>query len=135
MSLPLGHLAIGMTAYDICSDSVSVFRHWRTAALVAALANLPDIDMIIGLILQGNGSAFHRGPTHSIVFALLMALLAANGWKIMPQLPKIGFPVCFIIILSHLLADFSDMHTMADSQSTLCSHKSWQGKQSLRTPF
>ena len=106
MSLPLGHLAIGMTAYDLCSDNVSVFRHWRTAALVAVLANLPDIDMIIGLILQGNGSAFHRGPTHSIIFALLMSLLAANGWKIMPRLPRIGFPVCFIIIMSHLLADF-----------------------------
>ena len=106
MSLPLGHLAIGITAYDFCSDSVSVFRHWRTTALVAVLANLPDIDMVIGLILQGNGGAFHRGPTHSIVFVLLMSLLAANGWKVMPQMPKIGFPVCFIIILSHLLADF-----------------------------
>jgi membrane-bound metal-dependent hydrolase YbcI (DUF457 family) len=95
-----------MTAYDLCSDNVSVFRHWRTAALVAVLANLPDIDMVIGLILQGNGSAFHRGPTHSIAFALLMGFLAANGWKIMPRLPKIGFPVCFILILSHLLADF-----------------------------
>jgi len=106
MSLPLGHLAIGMTAYDFCSDNVSVFRHWRTAALVAVLANLPDIDMIFGLILQGNGSAFHRGPTHSIVFALLMSLLAANGWKLLPRLPKIGFSLCFIIVLSHLLADF-----------------------------
>jgi len=73
---------------------------------VTILANLPDIDMVFGLVLQGNGSAFHRGPTHSIAFVLLMSLIAANLWRILPQVPRIGFNVCFIIILTHLLGDF-----------------------------
>jgi len=106
MSLPLGHLALGVTTYDCCADGVSVFRHWRTMIFVGILANLPDIDMIFGLLLQGNGSAFHRGPTHSIAFVLLMSLIAANLWRILPQVPRIGFNVCFLIILSHLLGDF-----------------------------
>lgn len=106
MSLPLGHLALGVTAYDFCADRVSVFRHWRTMVFVAILANLPDIDMIFGLVLQGNGCAFHRGPTHSLAFVLLMSLVAANTWRILPQVPRIGFNVCFVIILSHLLADY-----------------------------
>jgi membrane-bound metal-dependent hydrolase YbcI (DUF457 family) len=106
MSLPLGHMALGVTAYDFCADGVSVFRHWRTAVFVAILANLPDVDVVVGLVLQGNGSAFHRGPAHSIAFALLMSLIAANVWRILPQAPRIGFNVCFVIILSHLLADY-----------------------------
>ena len=106
MSLPLGHLALGVTAYDCCADGVSVFRHWRTMVFVTILANLADIDMIIGLVLQGNGSVFHRGPTHSIAFVLLMSIIAANLWRILPQVPRIGFNVCFIIILTHLLGDF-----------------------------
>jgi membrane-bound metal-dependent hydrolase YbcI (DUF457 family) len=106
MSLPLGHLALGVTTYDCCADGVSVFRHWRTMIVVGILANLPDIDMIFGLVLEGNGSAFHRGPTHSVAFVLLMSIIAANLWRILPQVPRIGFNVCFLIILSHLLGDF-----------------------------
>ena len=106
MSLPLGHLALGVTAYDCCADGVSVFRNWRTMVFVAILANLPDIDFIFGLVLQGNGSAFHRGPTHSIAFVLLMSLIAANAWRLLPQVPRIGFSICFVIILSHLFADY-----------------------------
>jgi membrane-bound metal-dependent hydrolase YbcI (DUF457 family) len=106
MCLPLGHMALGATVYDCCAEEVSVFRHWRTMVFVALLANLPDIDMIFGLLLQGNGSIYHRGPTHSLVFVLLMSLIAANLWRILPQVPKIRFSVCFAIILSHLLADY-----------------------------
>ena len=105
MSLPLGHLALGATLYDLCSDRESLFRNWRPALMVTILANLPDIDMIFGLILRNDGGAFHRGPTHSIVFALLAAVAGANAWRMWPRLPRIGFGLCVSIIGSHLLAD------------------------------
>ena len=107
MSLPLGHLALGATVYDLCSsDRQSMFRNWRPALLVTILANLPDIDMIFGLILRDEGGAFHRGATHSILFALLAAFASANAWRMWPRLPRIGFFLGFAIILSHLLADY-----------------------------
>lgn len=107
MPLPLGHAVIGFTAHDLCSKKVSVFHQWKLALFILILANFPDIDVVIGLLLQGNGNAFHRGPTHSLVFALLMGLFASVSWKIWSQIPKVSFRICFLVVLSHVLADFA----------------------------
>jgi membrane-bound metal-dependent hydrolase YbcI (DUF457 family) len=108
MSLPLGHAVIGLTVYDSTSDSAdpSVFRSWKVAAMVVVLSNLPDIDILFGLLYSGNGGLFHRGPTHSIFFACIMGLIAANGWRIWKGMPRVRFHQAFILIASHLAADF-----------------------------
>ncbi len=107
MSLPLGHLAVGVAVHEISSDnSISPFRHLKLALFLLVLSNLPDLDILVGLLLEGNGSAFHRGPSHSILFAILMGGIAANGWKFSSLIPKVRFNVCFLVIFSHVMADF-----------------------------
>jgi hypothetical protein len=106
MPLPLAHAAVGLTIHDLYSKNNSPLRCWKTAVFVAILANLPDIDVVIGLLFQGNGNAFHRGPTHSLMFALFMGLLASNAWRLCSQIPRIGFKNCSLLILSHVIADF-----------------------------
>ena len=106
MPLPLGHAAIGLTTHDVCSKNNTTFSQWKVVVFVAVLANLPDMDVVIGLIFQGNGSVFHRGPTHSLFFALFMGFLASIAWKFWSQVPKMSFGNCFLVILSHVLADF-----------------------------
>lgn len=107
MSLPLGHFAVGLTTHEFASDNTSSpFRRPDLALYIALLANLPDIDVVAGLVLQGNGNAFHRGVTHSIIFALFAGFLASRAWKLCDRIPKVGFSICFVIILSHLFADF-----------------------------
>jgi membrane-bound metal-dependent hydrolase YbcI (DUF457 family) len=69
------------------------------------LASLPDIDVPFGLIFSGNGSAFHRGPTHSLLFALGSGLLVSKAWKWWPFLPRISFLTGFFLVLSHVLGD------------------------------
>ena len=105
MPLPLGHAAIGFVAYDLCSKKTASRSHWKLFSFVVVLANLPDIDVLLGLLLAGNGSLYHRGPTHSLVFALLAGFLASNAWRAWRQIPKINFSLAFLIILSHVLAD------------------------------
>jgi hypothetical protein len=104
MPLPLGHIAVGLAAHEL-GTAPSAFSRWRIFAAIVVLANLPDIDVIFGLVLQLNGSAFHRGPTHSLLFALVIGFLAARatqGWK---WLPRLGFGSCFSLVLSHVAAD------------------------------
>jgi len=108
MSLPLGHAAFGLTAYDLTTSpgKVSVFRQWKVLAVVIILSNFPDIDVLLGLLYSGNGALFHRGPTHSLLFACFFALLykiCARKWK---TLPSIGFSYSFLLISTHLLADY-----------------------------
>ena len=106
MPLPLGHTAIGLTVKDICFRDNSPTTRWTYFLFIAVLANLPDIDVLIGLLFQGNGNVYHRGPAHSVTFAFLMGLLASQAWKLLPQIPKMSFLACFGIILSHVGADF-----------------------------
>lgn len=104
MPLPLGHLAIGLATHEL-GFGQSAFGRWKLFAAILVLANLPDIDVIFGLLVEWNGSAYHRGPTHSLLFALACGFLASKASKSWTWLPRMGFPGCFALILSHVAAD------------------------------
>lgn len=106
MPLPLGHTAIGLATYEISDARASGWSRLSLLAFITFLSNLPDIDVIIGLLLTGNGDAFHRGPTHSLVFSAVAALVASRAWKLWFRVPRISFLGAFAIIASHVVADF-----------------------------
>lgn len=111
MPLPLGHAAIGWAAYETFHPSS--LRDVRSAhgsrlgqvVFAAILANLPDLDVLFGLIVYGNGAAIHRGPTHSLLFALLAGYFAAHAWRLWQRIPRMGFGLCAGIVFSHVVAD------------------------------
>lgn len=105
MPLPLGHTAIGLAAYETIQNSDHDHSRWGVFAVITILANLPDVDILLGLVLQGNGNYFHRGPTHSLLFAILTGYAAANLWRLGVRIPRLGFPLCFGLVFSHVLAD------------------------------
>jgi membrane-bound metal-dependent hydrolase YbcI (DUF457 family) len=105
MPLPLGHAAIGLSTYSLCSRNNQVKDRLKIIILITLLSNLPDIDVLIGLVFQGNGNVFHRGPTHSMLFALLTGYLASNAYKVWAKIPKLNFRICFLVILSHIVGD------------------------------
>lgn len=104
MPLPLGHTAIGLALYEGVTNR-SAFEDWKTPLAAALLANLPDVDVFLGLLWAWNGSAFHRGPTHSLLFALVAALLYARAAALWKGLPRIGFGAAFLLVVSHVAAD------------------------------
>jgi membrane-bound metal-dependent hydrolase YbcI (DUF457 family) len=106
MPLPLGHAAIGLATHELISRNRSATNNVVLAVFVVILANLPDIDVLIGLFLRGNGMAFHRGITHSYLFAFFMGILASHAWRFWSKIPRVNFTVCFLLIVSHLIADF-----------------------------
>ena len=105
MPLPLGHSAIGFATHSLISNDKGCFNKWKTATFIVILSNLPDIDVLFGLFLQNNASAFHRGPTHSILFALIMGFIASKSSKLWSQIPRTSFKTGFMLILSHVVAD------------------------------
>lgn len=105
MPLPLGHTAIGLAVCETARENEPHRSRLGTFVTVTLLANLPDVDIILGLMVQGNASLFHRGPTHSLFFALLAGGLAANLWRLAGNFPRLGFPLCFSLVFSHVLAD------------------------------
>ncbi len=105
MPSPIGHAAIGLVTYDLSLKNKSSINPWKSLFFIVILSNLPDIDVVLGLIFQINGSSFHRGPTHSLVFALTMGFLASNAWRSWSLIPKVRFISCFLLVISHVLAD------------------------------
>ena len=105
MPLPLGHVAIGLATYETIQDSANRRSRLGVILFILILANLPDVDVILGLIFQGNGNLFHRGPTHSLLFAFMAGWVASQLWRWCNWIPRLGFPICFGVVLSHVLAD------------------------------
>lgn len=108
MPLPLAHTAIGLTTAAVCeSEGENEDRTARLLrlAVVALLANLPDIDMLPGLLAAGDGHLFHRGPTHSLFFALAAGFAASRAWRIWPLAPRISWTAASLVVFSHVAAD------------------------------
>jgi membrane-bound metal-dependent hydrolase YbcI (DUF457 family) len=105
MPLPIGHAVIGFTTQSLFSAEESSSGRWKTLLGVLILSNLPDVDVLLGIVFHGNGNVFHRGPTHSLMFALIGGFLATRVLRLWSQLPKFGFRICFLFILSHVVAD------------------------------
>jgi len=103
--LPLAHAALGLTTDELVGENQPIPSLWRKLALIGLLANLPDVDVVIGLILQGDGSVFHRGPTHSLLFALGIGWLASRAWRWWSTTASPSLLWCASIIFSHILAD------------------------------
>ncbi len=111
MPLPLGHATIGFTIHSLCSANESGVCRWKALIGILILSNLPDIDVVLGIIFHGNGNVFHRGPTHSLIFAFIGGFLASRVWKWWSQLPKLEFKICLLLVLSHVVADFAFTHS------------------------
>ncbi len=111
MPLPLGHTAIGWAAFEtVDNPSACKARHTITSrittfAYITCLANLPDLDVLIGLLVNGNGASLHRGPTHSLLFALAAGYLASQSWRLWRRIPRFGPGLCISLVLSHVVAD------------------------------
>lgn len=105
MPLPLGHTAIGLAAFETAHTSDTRSSRLVLFVFITVLANLPDVDILLGLIVDGNGAVFHRGPTHSLLFALLAGYLASRLWRLWPRIPRLNFGLCALLIFSHVAAD------------------------------
>ncbi len=106
MPLPMGHAAIGLASYELNTNNHSALTSLKIIIFITILANMPDFDVIVGLLIKWNGNAYHRGPTHSLLFALIMGFLASKAWRFSSRIPRMKFECCFLIIFSHIVADF-----------------------------
>ena len=105
MPFPLGHTAIGLATYETARKEGVSSSRMALFVYIIILANLPDLDMIFGLLVEGNGAAFHRGPTHSLLFALLAGYLASKACRFWRHIPQLDFGLCALLIFSHVIAD------------------------------
>jgi membrane-bound metal-dependent hydrolase YbcI (DUF457 family) len=108
MATTVAHGLIGICAFCAANATLPAGRRlpielsWLVIAFVAA--NLPDIDIIFGLVLSGNHSALHGGVTHSLAFATFCTLVALVTWRDPRQRIIFALLVGFLVV-SHIIVD------------------------------
>lgn len=98
MSTPLGHVLAGAAASLGGRPETSLRRQVAVGALIGAS---PDLDFVPGLIV-GEAARFHHGPSHSLAFALAVAVVA---WLVASRDRWRWALVAGLSYTSHLLLD------------------------------
>lgn len=102
MPTSIAHAVVGAAVARV-REARGGLRGWGLAAFVVVMANLPDVDFLLGAVVDGAPRSWHRGPTHSLLGALLAALLAALLVRRGPI--REVFLLGFALVASHLAAD------------------------------
>ena len=100
MPLPIAHAFVGASVV-VASRSKITIHDWKALAFAGSIAIFPDFDFLLTWFVDGDQS-WHRGFTHSIAFAIIVAVLAAflAGGSFLRNSMVYG-----AAILSHSVAD------------------------------
>ena len=101
MPLPIAHGLVGASAVALIYPNANL-KHWKPLLLGFILANCPDLDFVFSFMFGWHD--FHRGFTHSLLFAFLVSsvtfiLLRHQNWRI-----PLAYSAAF---LSHTILDYS----------------------------
>ena len=77
MSFPVAHGLLGATVVAALTPDLSLKRDRGRLLIGAVVACLPDLDYFVLVKLFHFQYSWHRGPTHSVAFALALGALAA----------------------------------------------------------
>jgi inner membrane protein len=103
----LGHIAVGMAAARFVRRGQPTRFHLASAMVIwSGLSMLPDADVIAFRLGIPYGAPFgHRGASHSLAFAFVVALIAALVARV-GRLPaaRVGL-VALVVVASHGLLD------------------------------
>jgi len=100
MPLPIAHGLVGASLVALIHPSAKI-TNWKPLLWGFLLANSPDLDFAFAFLFGWKN--FHRGISHSLVFALLVGalifiFLRRKNWRI-----PLAYALAF---LSHTLLDF-----------------------------
>lgn len=104
MPLALGHVAVGLLTNSAIEKPKTTPR--KKLFLLFLLVNLPDIDIAISWLATGSPWPYHRTFTHSILFAIMAAVVFSNLSKFSASFPRLSYKWCYWAVMSHVVADY-----------------------------
>jgi len=100
----LGHVAVGMAAAKLWHGGAR--PRWTAMAGWSALSLLPDADVIgFSMGVEYGDPWGHRGATHSIAFALIVAGVVTAATRAFRSSPRKAFALSSCVLISHGLLD------------------------------
>ncbi len=108
MPTPIAHSIVSLTLSDVKAEKTRLIK-W--AAFWIVLGNFADFDFLPGILLGAPGR-FHHGFTHSILFAVVLSMVACQVYPLMFR-RRAPFWVFFLVTSSHLFLDCLTLDTAA----------------------
>ncbi len=102
MPLPLAHALCGTIVVAALRSTVSLRNDWKPMALGAALAVIPDFDVVFLWVMRW-GNDWHRGFTHSFVFAAAASFVACVLMRTRLPEQRLAYGLAAV---SHCFLDF-----------------------------
>jgi membrane-bound metal-dependent hydrolase YbcI (DUF457 family) len=102
--------------------------------LLVLLANLADVDFLIGLGTIANANALHHGFTHSLAAAVFVALAVSCVWRIAGSFWR-SVILCFSAYSSHLLIDLCTGTKLGWNATASGVPLFWPWAKELRSPL
>jgi hypothetical protein len=104
MALPIAHATVGYVVHRLDGRRTR-FVGWPRALTYMAIANLPDVDFLVGFVVGAPG-VYHRGFSHTLVAALVFGAAAGTvSWGVLRERwwpAAVAFAAAYG---SHLLVD------------------------------
>ncbi len=107
MASTVGHALAGVALHTLAfpdRDLASGRPDWPAIGTFAALANLPDIDLVVGLVVHQRAHWGHGEATHSLAFAALAGLMAALCYRVTPGFWR-SARLYAAVVASHVVID------------------------------
>lgn len=103
----IGHIAVGMAAARVYSPGPRPWRRLITSMCGwSALSLLPDLDVVgFRFGIKYADAWGHRGASHSLAMALVIALVLATLAPLLRRQPQRTFVVAALVVASHPLLD------------------------------
>jgi len=79
-------------------------RNLSRLLFLIAVANLADVDFVLGYIWRGNANALHHGFTHSFTVAAMVSVVLSFVWQMAPDRIRTAL-LYFVAYSSHLIID------------------------------
>jgi inner membrane protein len=99
-------IAYSLAGYTVNSFFATAHNRLSLILLCIFMANAADLDFLPGILI-GNPPLYHRGITHSLMFAFIVSIGIAGAYSIIRKKPFLTmFSLCFISYLTHLVIDF-----------------------------
>lgn len=108
MASPVGHYLLGLTVTQALARNE---RERKQGVILAAVATLPDLDVIAGL-LSGYLWRYHHGMSHSLGMGAILAIavLAVLLWRKSDRPYYLALSV-FLVYDSHVVLDYTSLDT------------------------
>ncbi len=108
MASPVGHSLAGLLGFFLVGENEEFFKYYSSKRLMITaiiIANLPDIDFILGYLFYRDFDAVHRQFTHSFWLGFLVCIIIYSCLRFYRKIPYSFLVWLWGLYFSHILLD------------------------------